>query len=90
MENKQINAEQTINLVNKKELSVSGTTKIISLKPNLIQLDTVFGGLIIDGENLELIKLDNQTNRAEIKGEINSLKFVESKGKQPFFRKIFK
>lgn len=90
MENKVQNSEQLISLVNKKELSVSGTNKIISLKPDLIQLDTVLGGLIITGEQLELIKLDNVSTRAEIKGEINSLKFVEGKSKQPFFRKIFK
>ena len=90
MENLQTNSEQTINLINKKELTVGGTNKVISLKPDLIQLDTVLGGLIISGQNLELIKLDNITNRAEIKGEINSLKFIENKEKQPFFRKIFK
>ncbi len=90
MENNKQNIEQCINLLNKKELSVSGTNKIISLKPDLIQLDTVLGGLIVCGQNLELIKLDNTSTRAEIKGEINSLKFVEGKSKQPFFRKIFK
>ena len=90
MENLQTNSEQIINLINKKELTVGGTNKVISLKPDLIQLDTVLGGLIISGQNLELIKLDNITNRAEIKGEINSLKFIENKEKQPFFRKIFK
>ncbi len=82
--------EQIIVLSNKKNLSVSGTNKIISLKPDLIQLDTVYGGLIIIGDNLELIKLDNTTTKAEISGEINSLKFTESKNKEPIFRKIFK
>ena len=90
MENKVQNAEQTINLINKKELSVSGTNKIVSLKPDLIQLDTVLGGLLITGKNLELIKLDNVTTRAEIKGEVDAIKFLEGKSKQPFFRKIFK
>ena len=82
--------EQLIVLSNKSNLSVSGTNKIISLKPDLIQLDTVFGGLIISGENLELIKLDNNTTRAEINGNINSLKFLEKHEKEPFFRKLFK
>ena len=77
-------------LSNKKNLSVSGTNKIISLKPDLIQLDTIYGGLIITGEELELIKLDNSTTRAEINGNINSLKFVQGKNKEPLFRKIFK
>lgn len=89
-ETKNLEKEQLIVLSNKKNLSVSGTNKIISLKPDLIQLDTVFGGLQVIGNNLELIKLDNTTTRAEINGEINSLKFIEEKSKEPIFRKIFK
>lgn len=89
-ENKQIEKEQLIVLSNKKNLSVSGTNKIISLKPDLIQLDTNFGGLIIIGENLELIKLDNSTTRAEINGNIFELKYLEQKVKENLFRKIFK
>lgn len=86
----QINKEQTITLTNRKNLSVSGVNKVISLKPDLIQLDTVYNGLVIFGSNLELIKLDNTLNRADICGNIDSLKFVESKATQSFFRKIFK
>ena len=82
--------EQLIILSNKQNLSVSGTNKIISLKPELIQLDTVYGGLIISGEKLELVKLDNATTRAEINGNINAIKFLQGKDKEPFFRKIFK
>lgn len=89
-ENKPAEKEQLIVLSNKKNLSVSGTNKIISLKPDLIQLDTVYGGLIIVGENLELIKLDNSTTRAEINGNINELKFTSVKVKENLFRKIFK
>ena len=91
MENKNIEKEQLIILSNKKNLSVSGTNKVISLKPDLIQLSTNYGGLIIIGENLELVKLDNSTTRAEISGNICGLKFVgESKNKENIFRKIFK
>lgn len=80
--------EQTITLINKSKLTISGTNKIISLKPDLIQLETNYGGIIISGENLELIKLDNSTTCADISGNINSLKFNQAK--EPFFRKIFK
>ena len=89
-ENKIQEKEQLIVLSNRKNISVSGTNKIISLKSDLIQLDTNFGGLQIFGNNLELIKLDNTTTRAEISGMINSLKFTESKNKEPLLRKIFK
>lgn len=87
---KEIQKEQVIVLSNKKNLSISGTNKIINLKPDLIQLDTVFGYLQVFGNNLELIKLDNSTTRAEISGNINTLKFLEEKSKEPFLRKIFK
>lgn len=91
MENKITEKEQLIVLSNKKNLSVSGTNKIISLKPDLIQLSTNYGGLIIVGENLELIKLDNSTTRAEISGNVCGIKFVEQgRGKENLFRKIFK
>lgn len=91
MENKNTEKEQLIVLSNKKNLSVSGTNKVISLKPELIQLSTNYGGLIIVGENLELVKLDNSTTRAEISGNVFGLKFTnESKSKENLFRKIFK
>lgn len=90
IENKKIEQEQLIVLSNKKNLSVTGTNKIISLKPDLIQLDTNYGGLIIVGTNLELVKLDNSTTRAEISGTINELKFINEKVKENIFRKIFK
>ncbi len=93
MENKEIlnkTKEQIITLTNKQNLSITATNKIISLKPDLIQLDTYYGGIIITGEKLELIKLDDTTTRAEITGDISSVKFVQGKSKESFFRKIFK
>ena len=82
--------EQLIILSNKKNLSISGTEKIISLKSELIQLHTNYGGIAVLGENLELIKLDNSTTRAEICGNINEIKFINKKEKENLFRKIFK
>ena len=88
--NENIKKEQTITLINKQDLTISGITKIISLKPDLIQLDSIFGGIVIMGTGLELLNLNNQNNIAQIKGNINLFKFVEGKNKEPFFRKIFK
>lgn len=82
--------EQLIVLSNRKNISISGTNKVISLNPELIQLDTTFGNLVISGNNLELTKLDNTSTRAEISGSINALRFAESKSKEPFLRKLFK
>ena len=86
------NKKPEFNLIlnNRKNLTVAGTNKIISLKPELIQLDTVLGGLIISGKNLELNKLNAGDNKAELTGIVNNIKFIEPSDKTPFFRKIFK
>ena len=84
------NLENEIILQNRTHMTVSGTNKVISLKPDLIQLSTTLGDLQIVGNNLELTKLDNVNLRADITGEINSLRYLEARVKQSFFRKIFK
>lgn len=84
------NIEQTIILNNREKLSISGTKKIISLKSDLIQLETNFGGLLISGKNLQLEKLDNETTVSNINGEIDSLKFLQLKNKENLLGKIFK
>lgn len=82
--------EQTIILKNRTELTISGTNKLISLKSDLIQLDTNFGGVMVIGSNLELQTLNQETTCAQISGNINSIKFVEGNKKENIFRKIFK
>lgn len=89
-ENKKIINTQEIILNNKSKLSISGTNKIISLKPDLIQLNTNFGGIMIIGEKLELINLNNDSTIANIVGNINAIKFVENNKKENIFRKLFK
>lgn len=86
----EVKKEQLLVVSNRQNLSVTGVEKIISLKPDLIQLETNFGGLVINGNNLELVKLDNSTTRAEINGKIIGLRYLDDKIKEPFFRKLFK
>lgn len=94
MENKEIeksqNKTQELILKDKSKLSISGTNKIISLKPDLIQLDTNYGSLAIIGNNLELINLNDNSTIANINGDINSIKFLTSTKKENIFGKLFK
>ena len=90
VENKVKENNQIIVLNNRKNISISGTNKIISLKTDLIQLETTLGSLVITGEKLELLKLDSSTTTSEINGNINSIRFIENRPKETFLRKIFK
>ena len=89
-ENNKLKNDQIIHLINRKNLQITDIEKIISLKPELIQLSSSSCGIIIDGKNMELTKLDNHTNSAEIVGEINQIKFVDKNSPKSILRKIFK
>lgn len=85
-----INKNQNLTLINRETLTITGVEKIISIKTELIQLNSNFGGIIISGNNLELLSLDHENTIATIKGNISSIKYLPIKEKESLFRKIFK
>ena len=90
MENeKKPQLEQKIILIDRKNLSITGVEKMISVKPDLLQLTTNFGTLQIIGANMEVSKLDLEQHLLEVKGIISSIKYLED-NKTPFFKRIFK
>jgi len=80
--------EQNIILKNRNELQLTGIEKLVSIKTSLVQLNTILGGIIIEGKNMELVNLNNEKKEIIIKGEISSLKYTSLN--QNFLRKIFK
>ncbi len=80
---------QELTLSNRNFLTIDGIEKLISIKPNLVQLNSSFGAIIIEGKNLELIDLNNESKVIKLKGEIDAIKYTESKNNN-FLRKIFK
>jgi len=80
---------QTINLTDRKELTITGVEKMISVKPDLLQLTTEFGTLQILGSSMEVSKLDLEQKLVEVKGLITAIKYLDDK-KTPLFKRIFK
>ena len=66
---------QIITLTDRKQLSLTGVEKMISVKPDLLQLNTDFGTLQITGTAMEVSKLDLEEKVLEVKGVINSIKY---------------
>lgn len=88
---KKINQEQKICLIDRKVLSVSGVEKMISVQPNLLQISTIQGIIQIVGANMEVNKLDLEQHILEVSGMINSIKYLENNTKKtPLFKRIFK
>ena len=81
--------EHTLNISNRKEISISGITKVVSVKPDLVQLKTCQGDMMINGKDLEVTKLDLENHTLNLSGTFCGLKYLEN-AKTPLLKKIFK
>jgi len=88
------NLKHDISLANRKELLVTGVKNIDSFDSEEFLIQTVLGFLHIKGSNLTLDKMDNENNELVIKGQIDSLSYVNNqKGKENkgnIFKKLLK
>ena len=81
--------EHTLTLDNRKHLSMTGIDKVISIKPELLQVKSLLGDIIITGQNIEVTKLDLDQHTISLNGKFDSIKYVEN-NKTPLLKKIFK
>ena len=67
----------TFNLVERKNVNISGVKKIESFDNEEFLIESVMGTMILKGEELELLKLDTLQGTVAIKGKINSLMYID-------------
>ncbi len=67
-----------LNMVERKKVSLTGVKKIDSFDNEQFLIDSVLGFIIIKGEDLELLKLDTKEGVITIKGQINSINYVDA------------
>lgn len=76
-------------LDNRKKLSLTGIEDVQGFNEEAVSVITSLGSLIICGNNLHISKLNLDTGEVEIDGEINSLRYAESKGSKSFVQRLF-
>lgn len=81
-----------IELIERKQIKISGVKKIDSFDDLEFLIDTTMGYLYIKGKELEIIKLDTNSGNITINGVIDSINYVDSKNKKEssFIGKLFK
>lgn len=88
------NLKHSLNLEDRKELSISGVKNIDSFDSEEFLIETNLGFLNIKGNDLTLDKMDNENNELLIKGHINSISYVSGQkskdNKGNFFKKLLK
>ena len=65
------------NLVERKNVSISGVKKVESFDSEEFLIESVMGTIILQGEGLELLKLDTMQGVVTIKGLVNSLTYLD-------------
>lgn len=85
--------KNSLNLENRKKLTLSGVLEVLSFNDEKILLNTQLGSLIIKGNALKMNKLDVQNGDVVIVGNINSLTYSQSQQKkdtESIIKKLFK
>lgn len=77
MENNIGSYNHSINILERKNILVTGVKKIESFDDTEFLMETVMGYLALKGENLELLKLDTMQGNVSIKGLLKSFSYLE-------------
>ena len=67
----------SIQLLERKNLVISGVKKIDNFDKKQFIIETIQGYMIVKGEGLELLKLDTILGNVSIKGLVNSVVYAE-------------
>lgn len=83
--------EHSINLKGRSDLLISGVEHIYSFNDKKVEIQTCEGRMTIDGEALDMNKLNLEENIISVQGTINSIVYYKAKeSKESFLKKVFK
>ena len=90
--NDNIYKNQELKLINRNSLYLTGVKKIINLESDEFIVDSVYGKLIIKGNDLEVTVIDIDKGDLKLKGTIDSIVYsnIKSKSKESIITKLFK
>ena len=83
--------EHSITLKDRNKLVISGVEHIYSFNDKKVEVRTSAGEMSIEGENLDMSKLDLDENIISIEGTINSIVYTKAKQTaENILKKVFK
>ena len=83
-------SESQLTLVNRSNLTLTGVEKVFETNENKVQVRVSGSNLLINGEGLNIARLDVETGVIQINGLVNELKYTTGETKTNLFKKIFK
>ena len=81
---------QSIFIENQNQTTITGATKILSSTNTQAVVELANNTLVLNGNNIEITKLDLENNLVVFNGEINSLKYNKKSQKIGIIKRILK
>ncbi len=84
---------QEVKIFDRSSITLSGINKIISFNDEEFLLESLLGNIHVKGNILELMKMDTSDGIVKIKGNINSLVYIDGQYKEKeegIIAKLFK
>ena len=72
----------------RRELSVTGVTEVVSFEDPAVVLQTVMGRLLIQGQQLQLKGFSEEGGQVAVEGTIGSLLYEETKERLSFWQRL--
>ena len=80
--------EHSLNLKNRKKLTMTGVTEVVSFDETCVVLQTSLGLLIVQGQQLSLKNLSLDGGQVAVDGTISALSYEEPR--QSGWRRLFR
>lgn len=78
----QIKKNHNVTITHRTEMNLSGIDRVVSLEPELVELETAEDHLAIKGQELHAEKLDMERGELRLSGTIQGMLYSEKKGKK--------
>lgn len=79
----------SLTLKNRKALSVTGATEVLSVEEDAVVVKTGLGTLVIQGRGLKIRTLSPEGGRVEVDGTVTALIYEEPKRSGGVMRRLF-
>ncbi len=79
-----------VEIIDRHRIMLTGVEKVKNINETLFVGKVAGYGITVQGENMELTKLDLDSGVVEITGTINGLKYMGKNANQSLFKRLFK
>lgn len=84
-ENRAVGHEHTVSVVGRERITVTGVSEVLSFDESSVVMDTSAGSLTLDGDELNITKLDLENATVLLRGRLLGMYYIEPRGKRKLF-----